>query len=155
MKRMHGFTVVEVLVVIVIISMIAGITINAFNDVVRDGRDESRAGTATVVTEALEQYYSDNGEYPSVASIARTAAVSRAAAATKLSVSEKDLTLPRLTSGTNPIDGNGTAPSTTNLVYTGSPNSSICTTTVDGGCTSFTLRYVEESGTAITITSRH
>src|SRR5665811_851861 len=72
MKTKSGFTIVELLIVIVIISVLATLTVFGASKVFRDARDSSRKSTATVITESLETYYADNGEYPSVQSLVNT-----------------------------------------------------------------------------------
>lgn len=73
-KTKSGFTLVELLIVIVIISVLATLTVFGANKVSRDARDFSRKSTVAVITESLEKYYADNGEYPSVQSLVNTVA---------------------------------------------------------------------------------
>lgn len=63
-RRQSGFTIVELLIVIVIIGILAAITIVAYNGIQQRARDSQRASDLTTLNKALELYYIDNGEYP-------------------------------------------------------------------------------------------
>jgi general secretion pathway protein G len=63
--RRHGFTIVELLVVIVVIAILAAITIVAFNGIQARARDSQRKSDVKVIAKALEMYYIDKGNYPS------------------------------------------------------------------------------------------
>src|ERR1700761_8180433 len=65
MRRLRGFTIVELLVVIAVIGILTTITIVGYNRYQQNSRDTQRAAKATVIAEALEKYYDANGEYPS------------------------------------------------------------------------------------------
>ncbi len=59
-----GFTIVELLIVIVVIAILASITAVAFNGVQQRARDSDRRSAVTTIAKALELYYTDNGQYP-------------------------------------------------------------------------------------------
>ena len=59
-----GFTIVELLIVIVVIAILAAITIVAFNGIQKRGSDSQRKSDIAAITKALELYYIDNGRYP-------------------------------------------------------------------------------------------
>lgn len=67
-RRQSGFTIVELLIVIVIIGILAAITVVAFNGVQQRARDSARSSDIASVRKALELYRADNGIYPSVGS---------------------------------------------------------------------------------------
>ena len=60
----RGFTIIELLIVIVVIAILAAITIVAYNGIQQRARDSQRASDMAVLQKALEMYYADNGEYP-------------------------------------------------------------------------------------------
>ncbi len=64
MKRTSGFTIVELLIVIVVIGILAAITMVAFNGVQERARDAQRAQDVKTIVKALEVYYLDVGHYP-------------------------------------------------------------------------------------------
>lgn len=62
----RGFTIVELLIVIVVIGILAAITIVAFNGVQARARDASRIAKIQSITDAIELYRVDNGQYPPI-----------------------------------------------------------------------------------------
>ena len=67
-KRAHGFTIVELLIVVVVIAILAAITLVSYKGV----NDRANAARATAAVNAyvklLKIYKQDNGTYPSSAS---------------------------------------------------------------------------------------
>ena len=63
-QKQSGFTIVELLIVIVVIGILAAITIVAYNGVQQRARDAQRKQDVATITKALELYYTDNGRYP-------------------------------------------------------------------------------------------
>lgn len=59
-----GFTIVELLIVIVVIAILAAITIVAYNGIQQRSKDSQRKSDIAAITKALELYYIDNGRYP-------------------------------------------------------------------------------------------
>jgi len=64
--KQRGFTIVELLIVIVVIGILAAITIVAYNGIQSRARDSVRALDIKQVQKAVELYYVDNGIYPSL-----------------------------------------------------------------------------------------
>ena len=64
-KHKHlGFTVVELVVVIVVIAMLVTITTIAYRTTQADSRDKKRQADVMMLKAAIEEYYADNGSYP-------------------------------------------------------------------------------------------
>lgn len=63
-KRVSGFTIVELLIVIVVIAILATISVVAYNGVQARARDAQRQQDVKTIVKALEMYYIDNGKYP-------------------------------------------------------------------------------------------
>lgn len=61
----RGFTIVELLIVIVVIGILAAITIVAYNGLQQRARDSERTTEVRAVQKAIEMYYIDEGKYPS------------------------------------------------------------------------------------------
>ncbi len=64
-NRNHtGFTIVELLIVIVVIAILAAITIVAFNGIQDRARFGSYRSDITAINKAIQMYNADNGRYP-------------------------------------------------------------------------------------------
>lgn len=61
-----GFTIVELLIVIVVIAILATISIVAYNGVQSRARDSERITKVKAIGRAIEMYYVDNGYYPMI-----------------------------------------------------------------------------------------
>jgi prepilin-type N-terminal cleavage/methylation domain-containing protein len=61
-----GFTIVELLIVIVVIGILATITIVAYNGVQVKARDSARISKVKSISKAIELYYADNSRYPPI-----------------------------------------------------------------------------------------
>lgn len=65
--KSRGFTIVELLIVIVIIAILAAITIVAYNGIQQRANDSHRMNDANAMIKALAQYYVQNGGFPATA----------------------------------------------------------------------------------------
>lgn len=63
-KQSKGFTIVELLIVIVVIGILAAITIVSFNGVQQRARNAQRSTDMNTITKALEMYKLQTGSYP-------------------------------------------------------------------------------------------
>ena len=63
-REKHGFTIVELLIVIVVIGILAAITIVAYNGIQAKARDTQRIADMKTIAKALELYKTNNGSYP-------------------------------------------------------------------------------------------
>ena len=64
MIRGKGFTIVELLIVIVVIAILAAITVIAFNGIQERARTAKIAGDIKAVHGMILNYYAENGHYP-------------------------------------------------------------------------------------------
>ena len=62
--RRGGFTIVELLIVIVVIGILAAISLVAFSSVQAKARDVSRISDLKIIQKAVESYKAINGTYP-------------------------------------------------------------------------------------------
>jgi len=152
--KSKAFTLVEVLVIITIIGILAGIFIVSLARYQAEARDARRAAQVTVISEALEKYYDENGEYPSCRSVIQT----------PVQVSANVLKGTDATIYTAPLDETGlnsllcddlSSTSDDNFGYVGD-GSSTCSDLLTGqSCVSYTLQYREEiTGQIVSIESR-
>lgn len=65
-NKQTGFTIVELLIVVVVISILASITIVSFNGIQTKANDASRIVKVTSIAKAIERYHIDNGYYPQI-----------------------------------------------------------------------------------------
>lgn len=63
--RPSGFTIVELLIVVVVIAILAAVSIVAFNGVSKRARESSLQSTLRSTSTQIQTYYTDVGEYPS------------------------------------------------------------------------------------------
>lgn len=63
-SQQKGFTIVELLIVIVVIGILAAITIVAYNGIQQRARDSERSQELNTIQKALELYQADKGGYP-------------------------------------------------------------------------------------------
>ena len=127
--KQQGFTIVELLIVIVVIGILAALVITTFTGIQRKARDTERQTDIKAIHSQLEAFYAQNGYYPALAEVNTTTLKGLDAAA---------LTAPNSTTA---IDSNAS----TTAKYQYSPSPSTCTTAA-GDCTSYTLQASLEGG---------
>lgn len=59
-----GFTIVELLIVIVVIGILAALVITTYNGIQQKGRNTERTTDLKAIQGQLEAYYAQNGRYP-------------------------------------------------------------------------------------------
>jgi type II secretion system protein G len=67
-NKNKGFTLIELMIVIVIMGLLVVIGIFAFISSKQKGNDSRRKADLTNIAKALEMYYNDNGTYPTESS---------------------------------------------------------------------------------------
>ena len=154
MKSRRGFTIVEVLVVISIIGILATITFMGFGRYQADTRDSARASQAKIISESLEKYFEQNGEYPSCPALTGTA--TSVTTSVLPGVEPQTLVTPQAPAGTTNSIQCADLTSTSQpdfFAYIGD-NSAACLS--GSACIAYQLKYEQETtGQIVTIDSRH
>ena len=68
-SKQKGFTIVELLIVIVVIGILAAISIVAYNNVTQKARDDQRISDARNIINAAASYQAENGSWPTTAQL--------------------------------------------------------------------------------------
>ncbi len=73
-KQNKGFTIVELLIVIVVIGILAGLVITTYNGIQQKARNTERTTDLKTFQSQLEAYYANTGKYPSNTDLGGTSA---------------------------------------------------------------------------------
>jgi prepilin-type N-terminal cleavage/methylation domain-containing protein len=92
-KRNQGFTIVELLIVIVVIGILALLVITTYSGIQQKARNSKRQTDVKSLQTQIEAYFSENGHYPSLADMNSS---------TWLSTNMKSLDKGALTDPSNP-----------------------------------------------------
>lgn len=65
-RKNHGFTIVELLIVIVVIGILAALVITTFTGIQQKARDTERQTDIKAMHGQVEAYYAQNGKYPTL-----------------------------------------------------------------------------------------
>lgn len=68
-KKQRGFTIVELLIVIVVIGILAALVITTYSGIQQKGRDTERQTDIKAIHGQLEAYYAQSGHYPTLANV--------------------------------------------------------------------------------------
>lgn len=68
-RKQSGFTIVELLIVIVVIGILAALVITTFSGVQRRARNTERETDVKAIHGQVEAYYAQNGFYPSLSNL--------------------------------------------------------------------------------------
>ena len=97
-QKQSGFTIVELLIVIVIIGILASLVIVAYNGIQNRAKTQSAQASASVIQKKIEAYNADQGSYPT--STSNTAYIGVLNAQTVSSISATGITLSTPTTAT-------------------------------------------------------
>lgn len=65
----RGFTIIELLIVIIVIGILATLVITTFSGIQRNARNRTREADINALHSQLEYYYGQNGNYPTLAEL--------------------------------------------------------------------------------------
>lgn len=134
--KQQGFTIVELLIVIVVIGILAALVVTTFTGIQQRARNTERETDIKAIHGQVEAYYAQNGRYPTLANMND---------ATFRSANMKGLDTEALK------DPKGTAATLADAdgsnVYSYEVTPSTCDNTATGGdCTGYTLTATKEGG---------
>lgn len=155
MKR-RGFTIIELIIVIIVIGILSTLTIVVFSQYQKQAQDNVRKSDATTVADGLEKYYSKNGEYPSCSQLTGSPSSVTGTGGALQGVNPDALVSPGASAGTtNSIKCQDlTSPSQGDYYAYVGDGSSNCTGS--NSCLQFTLKWVNTAtGTIGSISSQH
>lgn len=154
-QKQSGFTIVELLIVIVIIGILAGLVITTFVGIQARGRDSERRTDLKAMQGQLEAYFADNGGYPTRDDFSDATWRTN----NKVTLDVKAQSDPK-------GNGNGLGGTTTATQYSYVPGPGACNSPTTSAnppvagttpyCTTYTLQAASEanSGTNFTITNQ-
>lgn len=152
-----GFTIVELLIVIVVIGILAALVITTYNGIQQKGRNTERQTDLKAIQGQLEAYYAQNGKYPtSGAQASATAGLGATSAdnvtfiqANMKGLDKEALRDPNADAGDYSM---GTTASSKQYAYAATPAGCVNDGTTD--CTGYTLTAKQEgSSTDIVLDS--
>lgn len=156
MKRLRGFTLVELIVVIAIIGILASIAVIGFSRYQTDTRDARRASSANVIAEGLEKYYAANGEYPGCSQLTQPSDTVTGNTGVLSGLDAGTLRAPQAPSGTTNSIYCGDVTSINGTDQFGYVGDGSATCNAGTSCLQFTLKYFDETNnTVASIDSRH
>lgn len=141
-RKESGFTIVELLIVIVVIGILAALVVTTFSGIQKKARDSERQTDINAVHGQVEAYYAQNGKYPTLTNLNNTSFVTGELKGLDASA----LHDPKNT-GTAVAAGTGT-PGTYVYSYDATPAN--CDNGAAGDCTGYTLTAQLENGTNAT-----
>ena len=142
-SQSSGFTIVELLIVIVVIGILAGLVITTYNGIQQKARNTERTTDLKTFQSQLEAYNANNGRYPTTANLGTTSATNVTFIASDLKGMDKEtLRDPKGASGDYSLLNTGTG---TANKYTYVPSPSGCDNSATD-CISYKLYAVPEGG---------
>lgn len=158
MNYRRGFTIIELIVVITVLGILSSLSFIGYINIQKQSRDSQRMSSAVVVSESLEKYFSQHGEYPSVASmtVANANTVKQLLGITNIN----SLIMPNAPAGTTVNAWKaGTASTTNKLTYTANTDTAsgcLTGTAPTDVCIDYRIQYyLEGTGAVETIVSRN
>ncbi len=145
-RAQQGFTIVELLIVIVVIGILAALVITTFNGIQQKGRNTERTTDLNAIKSQLEAYYAQNGAYPSTADLGSNSGTNVTFVGTKMKGLDKEaLRDPKAPAGDYAL---GTTATATRYGYapTQDDGATACSTAA-GDCTKYKLFALEEGST--------
>lgn len=148
-KQQRGFTIVELIVVMVIIGILATIVIVNYTGIQLRARDNKRQTDIQTIASYLEDNFQRLGRYAPTAAMTGSVSTVQATIGT---IPSSDLAAPGVAVGTDSIIDYSLAKPTISQYAYWKPNSITCTTVVtytEAACGTFILAYRRESDSTL------
>ncbi len=142
-RNQKGFTIVELLIVIVVIGILAALVITTFTGIQQKARDTDRENDIRILHTSLEAYFATSTKYPTLGNLND---------ATWRSTNMKGLDADTLKDPRGSASALVAAPGSNVYSYTVTP-SGCDNSTTGGDCTAYTLTATKESGGTVVKTS--
>ncbi|OGL30484.1 hypothetical protein A3F37_01260 [Candidatus Saccharibacteria bacterium RIFCSPHIGHO2_12_FULL_41_12] len=140
-NKQQGFTIVELLIVIVVIGILAALVVTTFSGIQQKARDKERQTDIGALHSQLEAYYAQNGSYPALAEVNT---------GSWRTDNMKGLDSAALQDPKGSAQTLAAAASATEYGY--ATNGGVACTTAAADCTSYILTANREEGTGLTFT---
>lgn len=136
-KRNEGFTIVELLIVIVVIGILALLVITTYSGIQQKARNSQRQTDVQSIQTQLEAFYSQNGYYPSLTDMNSS---------TWLGTNMKSLDQDALIDPSNPTQSKTllAAPAAKSYAYAVTDSSGNSCESTDTNCAKYTLTATYE-----------
>ena len=138
-QKQQGFTIVELLIVIVVIGILAALVITTFTGIQQRARNTERETDIKALHGQVEAYYAQNGYYPTLSTVTTSGGLP--------GLDADALTPPG--NGATQIDANAS----TTLKYQYAVTPATCDNGANGNCTGYTLEAALEGGGTYTKTA--
>jgi prepilin-type N-terminal cleavage/methylation domain-containing protein len=143
-SKQKGFTIVELLIVIVVIGILAALVVTTFTGIQKKGRDTERQTDIKAIHGQVEAYYAQNGKYPTLANLNDTSSGGFLQTSMKGLDTDALYDPKQAASDTTPVAATEVDDT---YEYSYIPTPSGCDNTTTGGdCTGYTLNAELEDG---------
>lgn len=134
-SKQKGFTIVELLIVIVVIGILAGLVVTTFTGIQQKARNTERETDIKAIHGQVEAYYAQNGKYPTLANLNDSSWRS----SNMKGLDQEALRDPKAAAGTFTLVA---APAANSYSYAATPSN--CDNGANGDCTGYTLTATYE-----------
>ncbi len=140
-NKQQGFTIVELLIVIVVIGILAALVVTTFSGIQQKARNTERETDIKAIHGQLEAYYAQNGRYPTLANVNDSGSSTAFVETNMKGLDRESLKDPKSTA-TDQYDLGAAGAN----IYGYVPTPSGCDNGTGGDCTGYTLTATKEGG---------
>lgn len=144
-KQQKGFTIVELLIVIVVIGILAALVVTTFSGIQQKSRNTERETDIKAVHGQLEAYYAQNGRYPTLDNLNDSGASNRWVETNLKGLDREALKDPKTTQTGDAAYDLGAAGAN---IYGYVPSPANCDNTNGNDCTGYQLTATREGNNA-------